>query len=245
MLRSRKPLNPLLLAALLFGVHTSVAKAEICHTIGATQFVDAIHYCASSVLRPSRKWSYGPDRLAAQDGDGRTAWCEGVSGHGIGQSVTVRIDGGFPYRRIWIGNGYGKSRKSYSQNARPRKVRITSDLGVDTTIELIDQDEAVPYFLPEPWANRWLKLEILSVYPGSKYRDTCLDYLAPDLEYEEQLLQEQQLQATQPVEQPAAAVETPQPVVTPEPPSTKPVEAPKDDPFGELGFPDDSDLDLN
>lgn len=231
MFRSKKPLDPLFPTIVLLAAFTSVAQAEICHTTGATQFVDATHYCASSVLRPSRKWSYGPDRLAAQDGDGRTAWCEGVPGHGIGETITLRIDGGFPYRRVWIGNGYGKSRKSYVQNARPRKVRITGDLGVDTTLELIDQDEAVPYFLPEPWANRWLKLEILSVYPGSKYRDTCLDFLAPDLEYEEQLLQERQLQATQPAKPPAAVVEPPQPAISPQPSPAKPADAPKEDPY--------------
>ena len=198
------------------------------------------------MLPSQNKWTYGPAHLAEQNGDGRLAWCEGARGKGVGQTITMRVDGGVPFRRLWIGNGYGKTRKSYTENGRLRRVRITTDLGVDATVELPDQSDARVYELPEPFAQRWVRLKILSVYPGSKYRDTCLDFLAPDMEYEEELLQQQQMAAPQ---APALPVPSPQApaVPTPDFPDLPPPSGgtPQDDPFGDLGFPDDDDLDLN
>jgi len=245
----------LVIATVTWLATAGIARAEICHTEGAAQFFDAIHYCVSSVLPASSKWSYGPDHLVSQN-DGRLAWCENAPGNGIGETVTVRIDGGIPYRRFWIGNGYGKTQKSYFENARPHKVRITTDRGVDTTIVLPDQSEVLPYYLPEPWAERWLRLEILSVYTGSKYKDTCLDYIAPDLEYEEELLQQQQAAGEKPAKRKKPRKKkriepeddlTELPPLTAGTPAASPTapSATQDDPFGDLGFPDDSDLDLD
>ncbi len=42
--------------------------------------------CVSSVLALQGRSSYGPDQVT---GLGEGAWCEGVSGPGIGQTITV------------------------------------------------------------------------------------------------------------------------------------------------------------
>ena len=168
--------------------------AERCHTTGPGQFVDAIHYCVSSVLPPQSGNSYGPENLA--DGDTRTAWCEGVKGQGIGETITLRISRSASFSRLLIGNGYGKSQKSYESNSRPRLVEITTDRTAPTTVELFDQNGIlpVPLMASEPYA--WVRVKILSVYPGTKYADTCMDFIVPDFEYDEMLLQQQQLPAT-------------------------------------------------
>lgn len=176
------------LSIVLATAGTGAAKT-VCWTQGATQFVDAMHYCVSSVLASQGSATYGPRNLA--DGNSRTAWCEGVGGTGVGQSVTIRINGGPAFRRMLIGNGYAKSRRSFTRNGRVKTLRITTDTGVTTTVDLIDQPNALPVYLPQP-ARRWVRLTIVDVYPGTHYADTCLHLVTPDFEYEEELLQKQQ-----------------------------------------------------
>lgn len=192
-------------------------SAEQCFTLGSTQFVDAIHYCVSSVLKPQGDSDYGPQNLA--DGDPATAWCEGVRGPGIGETITLRIDNGAPFRRLLIGNGYGKSPQRYEDNGRPHLVEIVTDRTPPTRMQLVDQNGILPVPLIDVGAYRWVRLKILSVYPGRKYTDTCMNFVTPDFEYEEELEWQRQLVAQAPTatEAPAApapaldAPELPQP----------------------------------
>jgi hypothetical protein len=49
----------------------------------------------------------------------------------------------------------------------------------------------VPVLLPK-LARNWIRLRILDVYPGERFADTCMSYVMPDFEYEEELLLKQQ-----------------------------------------------------
>lgn len=177
-------------ACALIGATQPATAGEQCFTMGATQFTFAIHYCTSSVLKPQSGNSYGPENLA--DGTSRTAWCEGARGPGIGQTITLHIDDGSSFRRLLIGNGYGKSRKSYRSNGRPKRVEITTDRTPPTQFNLMDQNAIVPVPLLASAEYKWVRLKILSVYPGEKYDDTCVDFIMPDFEYDEMLLQQSQ-----------------------------------------------------
>src|ERR1700681_2569298 len=112
------------------------AAEELCWSGSGTQFVDAIRYCASSVLAPQGGSTYEPKNLT--DGNPATAWCEGAPGDGVGETLTIRIDGGLSFRRLLISNGDGKSSQTYANNGRIRTLEITSDAGIQTT-DLIDQ----------------------------------------------------------------------------------------------------------
>lgn len=155
------------------------ALAETCDTFGAGQYYDAIHFCVSSVLVDKADRRYGPENLN-RDG---AAWCEGVKGSGIGQSVTIRIDRGSPFKRLWVANGYGKTAKSFRENGRVARLKITTDTGLSTTVRLIDQAGEQPFNLPREAAFRWVKLSIDKVYPGSLYEDTCISAVSPDFEF--------------------------------------------------------------
>ena len=207
----------LALAFMIIVATTTPATAkEICWTEGPSQFADATHFCVSSVLPPQGKSNYGPKNLVDYFGS-TGAWCEGASGHGVGQTITVRIDRGPAFRRLVIKNGYGKSAKSFKDNGRLKTVRITSDTGIDTTANLIDQPGEQPVYLPLIVPHRWVRLEILDVYPGARYADTCISAIGPDFIYEEELLQSQQ--APEPgVASPAAS-----PVPEAEPPPSESV----------------------
>ena len=162
------------------------AAEEFCWTGSGTQFVDAISYCASSVLAPQGGSTYEPKNLT--DGNPATAWCEGAPRDGVGETLTIRIDGGPPFRRLLISNGYGKSSQIYANNGRIKTLEITSDAGTQTTAPLIDQNGLLPVYLPTP-AQHWVQLKIVDVYPGDRFADTCLADVTPDYEYEEELLQ--------------------------------------------------------
>ncbi len=181
-MRSGRAIAAVFLASTALSATASHAR-EICWTQGATQFAAATHYCVSSVLAPQSDSTYGPRNLA--DDDPRTAWCEGAQGNGIGESLTIRIDDGPPFRRLILKNGYGKSPRVYENNGRIRTVAITSDTGLQTTVDLADQNDERLVYLPGP-AQRWVRLTILDVYPGKRFADTCLGSAAADLVYEEE-----------------------------------------------------------
>lgn len=164
--------------------------AEICATLGATQFVDGMRYCVTSMLRGQGRNSYTPDKLF--DGDPATAWCEGVRGDGAGESVIVTIQGGAPFRRMIVRNGYGKSEAAYLDNSRPRTVEIATDTGVRFQEVLPDNPSDHYLMLPGPAIYGQVRMTILDVYPGRKYADTCIGDILPDFEYEELLLQREQ-----------------------------------------------------
>jgi hypothetical protein len=170
---------------------TPAAAQENCWTATHGQFFNAMHYCVSSVLAPQGDNSYGPKNLARWDGDATKAWCEGVRGNGIGETITVRIEGAVPFRRLLIANGYPKSAQSYANNGRIKAVEITADTGFSAVFTLPDTSDPMPVALPA-LAQNWIRLKIVDVYPGERFADTCLSFVTPDFEYEEELLLREQ-----------------------------------------------------
>jgi len=178
-------------------------------------------YSASSILKEKGKPDdyYGPDK--AFDEDSATAWCEGKSDDGIGESVTITTDPVKIYG-VTILNGYGKYRHLYLQNNRIKDFRlifypssgkekvVTGTFGKDLcgralaggklTIEQFCEENADEYkgydkciiakkdeciihdydgggqkvLLKTPMTVNKIKLEILSVYKGQKFSDTCI-----------------------------------------------------------------------
>lgn len=145
------------------------------------------------------EWScmYSPRNLS--DGNPKTCWAEGVKGDGIGETVMAVIDTAKP-ARIWA--GLGASDRFFKDNNRPRRVNvyvlhahshgvteictIYSDVEVlaKREVELKDvngwQDLPLPaHKVPppdteNPSLHTFVAVEILSVYPGNKYQDTCI-----------------------------------------------------------------------
>jgi hypothetical protein len=163
----------------------------ICWTGRNGQFFRAIHYCVSSVLAPQGGNTYGPEHLARWEGNSTKAWCEGVPGHGIGDTVTIRIEGAVAFRRLLVANGYGKSSRTYANNGRVKTVEITADTGIRAMQNFPDRSDILPIDLPK-LAQHWIQLKIVDVYPGQRFTDTCLSFLMPDHEYEEKLLLKEQ-----------------------------------------------------
>lgn len=152
----------------------------------------------------ARRCQYNPGY--ALDDDSSSAWCEGVPGDGIGEVLFLpaphfehslypayessRLTG----LRIWA--GFGKSPALFRANNRPREVRVSLvrkhaaprgdsidvQIADQRTVELQDSDGWQDLALPEVRFDEtfsFLALEIRSVYPGTRYHDTCISGIRP------------------------------------------------------------------
>lgn len=152
----------------------------------------------------------------AVDGNYQTAWVDGVSGYGIGESIFVSIPNNCSV--INILGGYGKSEALFNLNSRPKVIRLKCHVGINPTgyvseiasifktqkydkeyvLHLDDVDSLQSFAFPfqhgklssfgdsvkekyfeqftEPifQMHHFVEIEIIDVYKGSKYSDTCI-----------------------------------------------------------------------
>ncbi len=158
----------------------TAAQAVNCDTYHyGTDRVEAVKYCSSSNLPPSKVATYGPGNAEAFNAaNNRLAWCEGAKGAGIGEWLELSIlNGGAFVKTLTIANGYQKSKTAFYSNARVRKIRIEMDSGLRITTVLKDRfgDQVITF---SDWQDiTKVRVTILSVYPGEKYQDTCMTSL--------------------------------------------------------------------
>jgi hypothetical protein len=145
-------------------------------------------------LMSYHEWTCMYCAASAMDNNPHTAWVEGAAGDGIGEAVMVKADITRPVR-IWA--GLGRSEKLYRANNRPRRVAVYalegiggaaqsefafSDIRVLGRREVELRDVNGYQFLPLPAGtipprenqHTFVAVEILSVYPGAKFKDTCI-----------------------------------------------------------------------
>ncbi|MCP3669068.1 MAG: hypothetical protein GY814_01250 [Gammaproteobacteria bacterium] len=151
-----------------------------CETTGRDSQFGPFRLCASSVLTSQNGNHYGPG--SALDFDERSAWVEGVEGSGAGQWLELNLGGGSSFQTLFLVNGYAKNRTTFNANGRLRMVRIQAADGLDTRITLKDSMEQQEIRLPRRVTSPWIRLTIISVYPGSRWQDTAISELAVDLE---------------------------------------------------------------
>ena len=78
--------------ALAAGLAATPVSADVSvQAAGAGQYFNELRYWATSVLAPQAGNDYGVENLF--DGSDRTAWCEGVSGSGAGEAITLSFVG--------------------------------------------------------------------------------------------------------------------------------------------------------
>lgn len=132
-------------------------------------------YSASSVLPASEYGSYVASNLS--DGDWSTAWVEGSSSSGVGQSVTVSRASGdkATVNCLELVAGYGKSTDIYYKNARPKQVSLIADSGdVVAQVTLADSYRVVQSISFPAVSTSSITLRIDSVYEGNKYDDCAI-----------------------------------------------------------------------
>jgi hypothetical protein len=145
---------------------------------------------ASSSLE-SQGDTYGPEMMT--DGLARTAWIEGRDDYGEGEFVTftfnfTRRHQDFPESdsMMWYGfyvmNGYCKNENTWNANSRVKTLKLYYNAEPIYIIEFHDvmflQWVAVPGL---DWVrhNDSIRIEILDVYPGTKFFDTAISEFMP------------------------------------------------------------------
>lgn len=142
-------------------------------------------FLASSELKPSGGNTYIAKN--AHDFNVKTAWVEGKDGYGKGEYLEYTFDlrdkkGYKPgITKIILANGYKKSKKSWSDNSRLKKIKMYVDNKPYAILELLDSFEFQTIqigkiMLPQDKIMKF-KFEILDVYPGAKYKDTAISEL--------------------------------------------------------------------
>jgi len=149
-------------------VPNAAHAAETCHSHGA-QYATT-RTCVSSVLASQGGNSYGPDQVTGL-GDG--AWCEGVAGPGIGQTIIVHQKPAQVIGAMMIVNGYAKTPQTFRANGRVKRAKIETSGGVVRTVTLKDTADMEEIKVP-PSRVTWIRLTILEVYPGERHADTCI-----------------------------------------------------------------------
>lgn len=130
-------------------------------------------YSASSTLvEGSRK--YPPEDLKLVE-LGRP-WVEGVEGDGIGEKITITAK--HPIDELVISNGFCSWNSAhYFNNNRVKRLRISNSLKPTESFEVNIPDSPKPFNILVLFTATDLVIEILEVYKGDKYSDTCINFL--------------------------------------------------------------------
>lgn len=139
--------------------------------IPGIQMQNVVGVTASSALS-EHNMTHSAERLI--DGDPATAWVEGVSGHGTGESVTFTFDDIYMVTGLKICGGYQKDEKRYSENARPADIRVEFSDGSTQSVTLQDLMQEQTVLFSAPVNTSYVTIVIESVYEGSKYEDTVI-----------------------------------------------------------------------
>jgi hypothetical protein len=131
---------------------------------------------ASSVLKEDNGSEHKAENVADWERD--TAWVEGKEGDGLGESITLTLTKPATVGRVGIVNGYTKSRELYAANNRAMILKVSVNEGRPFNVEIPDEflkDEHFWFDVPKSSVLvKTVKLEIVTIYPGTTYRDTAI-----------------------------------------------------------------------
>jgi len=134
---------------------------------------------ASSVHAPDRGITY--DARNTLDDNENTAW--NSNGDPIGQTIRYDFGREVTLDRISLRNGYAKDPRTFAQNIRLQRVRLTTGDGLVATPEL--EDTMSLQDIDEDFgATESLTIEVETVYRGNRFNDAALtdvQFWGPDL----------------------------------------------------------------
>ena len=168
------------------GIRTGIAG--ICFLAGCTGLLTLTAGADQYLVAPVRASStleggnYGVENL--QDYNPATAWVEGVSGDGIGESLTYTFPAGTVLTGGTICPGYHKSEDLLQKNGAPSSLQISTGghtVMLDLTQALgsyYGNGGSYDFWLYEPLVSDGeVTVSIEGVRKGWKYEDTCISEL--------------------------------------------------------------------
>ncbi len=122
--------------------------------------------------------NYAPSKVV--DDDLSTCWCEGKDDYGIGENLTITFDSIYSIRYITIWNGLCTDEDLYRKNSRVHNIRITFSDGASIDYECQDgwENRKSTFKLPVAIETSSVTFQILDVYEGEKYKDTCISEIS-------------------------------------------------------------------
>jgi hypothetical protein len=134
---------------------------------------------ATSSLTAQGQHTY--DAANVHDLDYCTAWCEGVPGPGIGQSLTYRFGPESPrLHTIKVSNGLVTSEAAWRANNRVKRILVSENGLPVLELTLSDTRDDQIFALPRLFGQRAdghpmdLSFTILEIYPGERFDDTVI-----------------------------------------------------------------------
>lgn len=127
---------------------------------------------ASSYLTdPEVKFDYSPKMVI--DGKTATSWVEADEGDGIGEWIKLDFLKAAKVSKLKIWPGYARDEDVYFKNNRLKKIRVEFSNNPAQEFELTDEYKKHEITLPG-YTTGYIKIIIKSVWPGSKFKDTCI-----------------------------------------------------------------------
>jgi hypothetical protein len=129
----------------------------------------SIEVTASSFLKESNH-IYSPEKITFW-GNLNYVWAEGVAGQGIGEKLFLKKNA---ISKLYILPGYVSIMRPdlFKKNSRPKKVKVSTK-DKELYFSLLDK----PVFQVLDFGsiiNEEMTIEILEVYPGTQFEDTCI-----------------------------------------------------------------------
>lgn len=98
-------------------------------------------------------------------------WVEGVDGDGIGESLTLYFEKDKEIDALSLQLGYATR---YEKNNRPKAIEFEFSDGSYASFEFADVNDTQTISLNKTVKTSFVKMTILSVFPGVEYQDTCI-----------------------------------------------------------------------
>ncbi len=124
------------------------------------------------------KSQYEPPKMF--DGKLDTSWQEGKDDYGIGEWIEIS----FPLENsysISLVNGFVKNTKKYgnlyTKNSRVKKVKVLYGEGLQEQVEVDLEDNRMDFQSLGNFKTSKIKIIIMEVYPGEKWKDTSISEL--------------------------------------------------------------------
>lgn len=107
-------------------------------------------------------------------------WVEGVPGNGIGEKLFIPA---VAVKNIFISNGYIDFLRPdlYEKNSRLKKIKIIDTENDTEFIKELDDTPCPQRIEFKDNKDRQIEIEILEVYKGTKYKDTCVNFIVFNL----------------------------------------------------------------
>lgn len=122
------------------------------------------------------------------DGDPSTAWSEGISGNGIGEMITINLNGFYDVSGLCLYNGYTKNWDIYYKNGRVKEIKVDFGNGniITQKMNYVTEEDNMPkeediiennvtsIDLETPITTDKIIITITDAFSGNKYDDVCL-----------------------------------------------------------------------